>query len=211
MVHQYKLNGYNIVLDTASGSVHAVDEVAYDMIAMYEGASAEEIVSAMLQKYGDRTDVTREELLECLDDIAALKAAGKLFSTDPYEKLAYEYKATGNVVKALCLHVAHTCNLCCEYCFAGQGKYQGKDALMSFEVGRQALDFLIENSGTRRNLEVDFFGGEPMMNFEVVKQLVAYAREVEGEKGKNFRFTFTTNGVLLDDEVMDFLNREIQN
>ncbi len=211
MVHQYKLNGYNIVLDTASGSVHAVDEVAFDMIAMYESHSAEEIVAAMLEKYGDRADVTREELLQCLDDIAALKAAGKLFSADPYEKLAYEYKAKGNVVKALCLHVAHTCNLCCEYCFAGQGKYQGKDALMSFEVGKQALDFLIANSGSRRNLEVDFFGGEPMMNFEVVKQLVAYAREIEGEKGKNFRFTFTTNGVLLDDEVMEFLNREMSN
>ena len=135
MVHQYKLNGYNIVLDTASGSVHAVDEVAYDMIAMYEAHSAEEIVEAMLEKYGDRADVTREELFECLDDIASLKAAGKLFSHDMYENLAFDFKAKGNVVKALCLHVAHTCNLCCEYCFAGQGKYQGKDALMSFEVG----------------------------------------------------------------------------
>ena len=173
MVHQYKLNGYNIVLDTCSGSVHAVDEVAYDIIAMYEAHSAEEIVERILSTYGDRPDVTREEVLLCLEDVAALKEAGKLFSADPYEELAQNYKNNSHVVKALCLHVAHACNLCCDYCFAGQGKYQGKDALMSFEVGRQAFDFLIANSGTRRNLEVDFFGGEPMMNFDVVKKLVA--------------------------------------
>ncbi len=211
MVHQYKLNGYNIVLDTASGSVHAVDEVAYDVIAMCESHTDEEIVAAMLEKYADRADVTREEILLCLADIAELKRLGKLFSADPYEGLARSYKNNSSVVKALCLHVAHTCNLCCEYCFAGQGKYQGADALMSFEVGKQAFDFLIANSGTRRNLEVDFFGGEPTLNLDVVKQLVAYAREVEQEKGKNFRFTFTTNGVALDEETMDFLNREMSN
>ena len=211
MVHQYKLNGYHIVLDTASGSVHAVDEVAYDVIAMYESHTAEEIISAMLVKYADRADVTREEILLCLADVAELKRLGKLFSVDPYEGLARSYKNNSSVVKALCLHVAHTCNLCCEYCFAGQGKYQGTDALMSFEVGKQAFDFLIANSGTRRNLEVDFFGGEPTLNLDVVKQLVAYAREVEQEKGKNFRFTFTTNGVALDEETMDFLNREMSN
>ncbi len=211
MVHQYKLNGYNIVLDTCSGSVHAVDEVAYDIIAMYEAHSAEEIVERVMATYGDRADVTREEVLECIEDIAALKKAGKLFSADPYEELAQNYKNNSHVIKALCLHVAHACNLCCDYCFAGQGKYQGKDALMSFEVGKQAFDFLIANSGTRRNLEVDFFGGEPMMNFDVVKKLVAYAREIEKEKGKNFRFTFTTNGVALDEEAMEFLNREMSN
>ena len=211
MVHQYKLNGYNIVLDTCSGSVHAVDEVAYDVIAMFEAHTKEEIVSAMLEKYGDRPDVTREEILLCCADVAELKAAGKLFSSDPYESLAYSYKNNSNVVKALCLHVAHTCNLNCDYCFASQGKYHGERALMSFEVGKRAFDFLIEHSGTRRNLEVDFFGGEPMMNFEVVKQLVAYARSIEKEKGKNFRFTFTTNGMLLSDEVIDFLNREMSN
>lgn len=211
MVHQYKLNGYNIVLDTCSGSVHAVDEVAYDIIAMYEAHSADEIVEKILLTYGDRPDVTREEVLQCIDDVTALKEAGKLFSADPYEELAQNYKNNSHVVKALCLHVAHACNLCCDYCFAGQGKYQGKDALMSFEVGKQAFDFLIANSGTRRNLEVDFFGGEPMLNFDVVKKLVAYAREIEGEKGKNFRFTFTTNGVALDEDVMDFLNREMSN
>ena len=211
MVHQYKLNGYNILLDTCSGSVHAVDEVAYDIIAMFEAHTEEEIVAAMLEKYGDRPDVTREEILLCCADVADLKAAGKLFSSDPYESLAYSYKNNSNVIKALCLHVAHTCNLNCDYCFASQGKYHGERALMSFEVGKQAFDFLIEHSGTRRNLEVDFFGGEPMMNFEVVKQLVAYARSIEKEKGKNFRFTFTTNGMLLSDEVIDFLNREMSN
>ncbi|MBE6595096.1 MAG: thioether cross-link-forming SCIFF peptide maturase [Ruminococcaceae bacterium] len=211
MVHQYKQNGYNIVLDTASGSVHAVDEVAYDIISMYKSHTADEIVSAMLEKYGALPDVNEEEIRLCLEDVAALEAAGKLFSDDPYEKLAYEYKNNSNVVKALCLHVAHTCNLNCSYCFASQGKYQGERALMSFEVGKQAFDFLIANSGTRRNLEVDFFGGEPMMNIDVVKQLVAYARSVEKEKSKNFRFTFTTNGMLLDDETMEFLNREMSN
>ena len=211
MVHQYKLNGYNIVLDTCSGSVHTVDEVAYDIIAMYKEASREEIVKAMLEKYGHLPDIDENEILDCLDDIAELEAAGKLFSADEYESLAIDYKNKSNVVKALCLHVAHTCNLNCSYCFASQGKYHGDRALMSFEVGKAAFDFLIEHSGSRRNLEVDFFGGEPLMNWEVVKQLVAYARSVEKEKGKNFRFTLTTNGMLLDDEVMDFLNREMHN
>ena len=211
MVHQYKLNGYNIVLDTCSGSVHVVDEVAYDMIAMYKTASKEEIVAAMLEKYKDLPDVTEEELYLCLDDIKELEDSGKLFTEDEFEKLAYDYKNNSNVVKALCLHVAHTCNLNCSYCFASQGKYQGDRALMSFEVGKQAFDFLIANSGTRRNLEVDFFGGEPLMNWDVVKQLVAYARSIEKEHNKNFRFTLTTNGVLLDDEINEFLNKEMSN
>ena len=211
MVHQYKLNGYNIVLDTCSGSVHVVDEVAYDMIALYKTTDKEEIITAMLEKYKDTPDVTREELLLCLDDIKELEEMGKLFTEDQYENLAIDYKNNSKVVKALCLHVAHTCNLNCSYCFASQGKYQGNRALMSFEVGKQAFDFLIANSGSRRNLEVDFFGGEPMMNFDVVKQLVAYARSIEKEHNKNFRFTFTTNGVLLDEEVMDFLNAEMSN
>ena len=211
MVHQYKLNGYNIVLDTASGSVHAVDEVAYDIIEMYKDKTEDEIVAAILEKYPDTPDVTREDILDCISDIRSLVEAGKLYSEDKYESLAMVYKNNSKVVKALCLHVAHTCNLNCSYCFASQGKYHGDRALMSFEVGRAAFDFLIKNSGERRNLEVDFFGGEPMMNFEVVKQLVAYAREVEGQYNKNFRFTFTTNGVLLDEEVMDFLNKEMSN
>ncbi len=211
MVHQYKLNGYNIVLDTASGSVHTVDDVAYDIIEMYESSSDNEIVAAVLKKYSAVPEVTKEEILECIDDITALKEAGKLFSKDEYEELACNYKNNSKVIKALCLHVAHTCNLNCSYCFASQGKYQGDRALMSFEVGKRAFDFLVENSGSRRNLEVDFFGGEPLMNWEVVKQLVAYARSIEKEHNKNFRFTLTTNGMLIDDEVIDFLNKEMSN
>jgi uncharacterized protein len=208
LVHQYKLNGYDIVLDTASGSVHLVDDVAYDIIEMYKSRTPDEICAAVCAKY---PVVTREDVLECLDDIAALEAAHKLFTPDDYEELAGEYKERSKVIKALCLHVAHTCNLNCSYCFASQGKYHGERALMSFEVGRRALDFLVENSGTRRNLEVDFFGGEPLMNWQVVKDLVAYARSIEKDAGKNFRFTLTTNGVLLDDEVTEFCNREMHN
>ena len=212
MVHQYKLNGYNMVLDTCSGSVHVVDEVAYDMIALYPEREKEEIITQMLQKYGHREDVTREDLELCMQDIKTLVDNQKLYTPDTYEPLAGNFKAkSGNVVKALCLHVAHTCNLNCSYCFASQGKYHGERALMSFEVGKQALDFLMENSGTRHNLEVDFFGGEPLMNWDVVKQLVAYARSVEKERGKNFRFTLTTNGVLIDDDVIDFANKEMSN
>ena len=211
MVHQFKLNGYNIVLDTCSGSVHVVDEVAYDVIEMYKKAEPETIIEAMLEKYKEVEDVTREDLLLCLEDIKELEENGALYTPDEFENLAFDYKNNSKVVKALCLHIAHTCNLNCAYCFASQGKYQGDRALMTFEVGKQAFDFLIANSGTRKNLEVDFFGGEPMMNFDVVKQLVAYARSIEKEHNKNFRFTFTTNGVLLDEEVMDFLNKEMVN
>ncbi len=209
MIHQYKLNGYNIVLDTCSGSVHAVDEVAYDAIALYEGNSREDAVRLLSEKY---PEISKEELYECMDDIEELKAAGKLFTPDAYAPLADTFKErSGDVVKALCLHVAHTCNLNCSYCFASQGKYHGDRALMSFEVGKQALDFLVANSGTRRNLEVDFFGGEPLMNWDVCKKLVEYARSIEKEKGKNFRFTLTTNGVLIDDDVIEFSNREMSN
>ena len=211
MVHQYKLNGYNIVLDTCSGSVHTVDEVAYDIISMYKTHSAEEIISVILERYSHLPDVTREEILLCLEDVKALEENGKLFSEDKFEELAYNFKNNSKVIKALCLHVAHSCNLACSYCFAGQGKYHGKDALMSFETGKRAFDFLIENSGTRRNLEVDFFGGEPLLNWDVVKKLVEYARSIEKEKNKNFRFTLTTNGVLIDDEVIEFANKEMSN
>ncbi|MBR3839090.1 MAG: thioether cross-link-forming SCIFF peptide maturase [Clostridia bacterium] len=211
MVHQYKLNGYNIVLDTCSGSVHVVDDVAYDIIAMYEQFSKEEIIAKVLEKYSTMPDVTAEEIEECLIDIKGLKATKKLFTEDEYENLAIDYKNHSNVVKALCLHVAHTCNLNCSYCFASQGKYNGDRALMSFDTGKQAFDFLIANSGTRKNLEVDFFGGEPLMNWDVVKELVAYARSVEKQYNKNFRFTLTTNGMLVDDEVIDFANKEMSN
>ena len=211
MVHQYKLHGYKIVLDTCSGSVHAVDDVAYDIIALLPQTGDDDIVHQIRQKYGDRPDVTEDEVRACIADARSLIADGKLYSEDKYEQLAIDYKNNSRVIKALCLHVAHTCNLNCSYCFASQGKYHGDRALMSFEVGKRALDFLVENSGTRHNLEVDFFGGEPLMNFDVVKQLVAYARSIEKEKGKNFRFTLTTNGVLLTDEVTDFLNAEMHN
>ena len=212
MVHQYKLNGYNIVLDTNSGSVHVVDEVAYDLIAAYPDHSREDLIAALLAKYADRPDVTAAELEQCVADVEALRDAGKLWSPDPYAGIAGVFKErSGDVVKALCLHVAHSCNLNCAYCFASQGRFQGERALMPFEVGKQALDFLMDHSGTRRNLEVDFFGGEPLMNWQVVKDLVAYARSVEGKHGKNFRFTLTTNGLLIDDEVIDFCNREMSN
>ena len=212
MVHQYKLNGYNIVLDSCSGSIHSVDEVAYDIIAMYKEKSPEEIVRELLAKYAHRSDVTEEELYACIADVAALEKAGKLYTPDNFAAMAGTFKErSGDVVKALCLHVAHTCNLNCSYCFASQGKYHGERALMSFEVGKRALDFLIENSGHRTNLEVDFFGGEPLMNWEVVKQLVEYARTQEEPHHKKFRFTLTTNGMLIDDDVIDFANREMSN
>ena len=211
MVHQYKLNGYNIVLDTCSGSVHVVDEVAYDIIALYPEKTREEIVSAILAQYGGRPDVNEEEVRACISDVAELERAGKLYTPDTFEPMAFDFKNRSTVVKALCLHVAHTCNLSCPYCFASQGKYHGQQALMRFDVGKRALDFLMENSGDRVNLEVDFFGGEPLMNWEVVKELVAYAREQEGPRGKKFRFTLTTNGMLIDDDVIDFANREMHN
>ncbi len=212
MIHRYKLNGYNIVLDSASGSVHAVDEVAYDIIGLFENKSREEITAEIPGKYKDRGDVTEKDISECLDDIQALKDGGKLFAKDTFEPMAGKLKQkSAGVIKALCLHVAHTCNLNCSYCFASQGKYHGDRALMSLDVGKRALEFLIENSGPRRNLEVDFFGGEPLMNWDVVKQLVGYARKREKEAGKNFRFTLTTNGMLIDDDVIDFSNREMSN
>ena len=211
MIHCYQLNGYNIVLDVYSGSVHVVDDLAYDVISMYEGHSAGEIVAAMLEKYSGQPEVTEGEIRAVLESVEDLKAKGKLFAPDAYEHLAFDFKARNTVIKALCLHVAHTCNLTCEYCFASQGKYQGERALMSFEVGKQALDFLIAHSGSRRNLEVDFFGGEPLMNWDVVKRLVAYGREQEKIHNKKFRFTLTTNGMLIDDDVIEFANKEMHN
>ena len=212
MIHQYKLGNMNVVLDVCSGSVHVVDEVAYDIIEQFEGNDKDSVINNIADKYVDDKEITREDICECYAQIEELRDAGKLFTPDTFEPIAGKLKEkTSGVVKALCLHVAHTCNLNCSYCFASQGKYHGDRAVMSFEVGKQALDFLIESSGTRRNLEVDFFGGEPLMNFQVVKDLVAYARSVEKEKGKNFRFTLTTNGVLVDEDVIDFANRECAN
>ena len=212
MVHQYKLGGYNVVLDICSGAVHVVDDVAYDIIELYEKENRDAVIAAITEKYEGKDGITKEDINECYEQITELKDSCKLFTPDNFEPMADKLKAkTAGVVKALCLHIAHTCNLNCSYCFASQGKYHGERAVMSYEVGKRALDFLIENSGTRRNLEVDFFGGEPLLNFEVVKDLVKYARSIEKEKGKNFRFTLTTNGVLIDDDVIDFANKEMSN
>lgn len=211
MVHQYKLNGYNIVVDSISGAVHSVDEVAYDLIAMFGANTKEQIIKELSEKYAS-SGITAQDIEECYEDVQDLKEQGNLFAEDTYEPLADTFKKkSGNVVKALCLHVAHICNLNCSYCFASQGKFHGERAVMSLEVGKRALDFLVQNSGTRHNLEVDFFGGEPLMNFKVVKDLVAYARSIEGKYNKNFRFTLTTNGMLINDDVIDFANKEMCN
>ncbi len=209
MIHQFKLGGYNIVLDICSGSVHVVDDIAYDIIEKFETEEKTAIISFLKDKY---SEVSPADLEECYNQVTTLKESGKLFTPDTFADKAGTLKAkTSGVIKALCIHIAHTCNLNCEYCFASQGKYQGERALMSFETGKQALDFLVANSGTRRNLEVDFFGGEPLMNFDVVKQMVEYARSIEKEHNKNFRFTLTTNGVLIDDDVIEFANKEMSN
>ncbi len=205
MIHCYKNNGYNIVLDVNSGSVHVVDDVTYDVISMYEKNTEEEIVSALKENYDEA------EIKEAIEEVNELKKNEQLFTRDIYKDYITDFKKRKTVVKAMCLHIAHDCNLACKYCFAEEGEYHGRRALMSLEVGKKALDFLIENSGNRRNLEVDFFGGEPLMNFDVVKELVKYGRSKEKEYNKNFRFTLTTNGVLLNDEVMEFVNAEMAN
>ncbi|MDD6616432.1 MAG: thioether cross-link-forming SCIFF peptide maturase [Lachnospiraceae bacterium] len=206
MIHQYRNNGYNIVLDVNSGAVHVVDDLVYDVIELLDAGKTEGEVKELLQEKYKAAD-----LEEALEECRQLKEDGVLFTEDIYENAIMDFKARPTVVKALCLHIAHDCNLACRYCFAEEGEYHGRRALMSFEVGKKALDFLIANSGNRRNLEVDFFGGEPLMNWQVVKDLVAYGREQEKLHNKKFRFTLTTNGVLLNDEVMEFCNREMAN
>ncbi|MDD3360157.1 MAG: thioether cross-link-forming SCIFF peptide maturase [Hespellia sp.] len=217
MIHQYQNNGYNIILDVNSGAVHVVDQQAYDVIACLNEMNPDHTADSL------RTDTTAkyltehlqqydaEGLRELLEDVAELTEAGRLFTRDAYENIIDDVKQRKTVVKALCLHIAHDCNLACKYCFAEEGEYHGRRALMSYEVGKKALDFLIANSGSRRNLEVDFFGGEPLMNWQVVKDLVAYGREQEKLHDKHFRFTITTNGVLLNDEIQDFINKEMDN
>lgn len=206
MIHQYKSNGYNIVLDVNSGAVHVVDDVTYDVIALFEELAADSIIEKLSGKY------SREAIQEVIDEVEQLKEDGQLFTEDIYQPFVEKFKETRQtVVKALCLHIAHDCNLACKYCFAEEGEYHGRRALMSFEVGKKALDFLVANSGNRVNLEVDFFGGEPLMNWDVVKQLVAYGRSLEEPNNKRFRFTLTTNGVLLNDEIMEYLNKEMSN
>ena len=207
LIHRYQNNGYNIVLDINSGCIHLVDLVTYEVLPyMEEGLNAEEIVSKLKDRFPE------EDIRTSVSECEKLKEQGMLFTRDAYENVIEEFtKNRQTVVKALCLHIAHDCNLACRYCFAEEGEYHGRRALMSFEVGKKALDFLIANSGSRRNLEVDFFGGEPLMNWQVVKDLVAYGREQEKLHNKKFRFTLTTNGVLLNDEVMEFCNREMGN
>ena len=205
MVHQFKNNGYDIVLDVNSGAIHVVDDVTYDVIALFEDHSREEIIAQLQSRYPE------QEIAEAIEETEQLKEQGDLFTEDAYEQKIFDFKKRPTVVKALCLHIAHDCNLACRYCFAEEGEYHGRRALMSYETGKQALDFLIANSGNRKNLEVDFFGGEPLMNFDVVKQLVAYGREQEKLHDKHFRFTLTTNGVLLNDDIMEFANKEMDN
>ncbi|MBP3873518.1 MAG: thioether cross-link-forming SCIFF peptide maturase [Lachnospiraceae bacterium] len=208
MVHQYRKDGYNIVLDVDSGSVHVVDGLVYDLIGKLNGNPAIEdsdLISGLGEEY------SHDEAAEALDEIRALQESGQLFTRDVYRGAVTDFRKRPVVVKALCLHIAHDCNLACQYCFAGEGEYHGRRALMSFETGKKALDFLVANSGNRRNLEVDFFGGEPLMNFGVVRELVAYGRSLEEAHDKHFRFTLTTNGVLLNDSIMDFCNREMDN
>ena len=206
MIHRYKNNGYNIVLDVNSGSVHVVDEIVYDMVGLLdEGKSEKEILAALEGRYQEK------DIKTALEECAELKKEQMLFTEDVYEKAINSFKDRPTVVKALCLHIAHDCNLACRYCFAEEGEYHGRRAMMSYEVGKQALDFLIANSGSRKNLEVDFFVGFPLMNWKVVKDLVAYGRSQEKIHNKHFRFTLTTNGVLLNDEIMEFANKEMDN
>ena len=258
LVHQFKNNGYNIVLDVESGSIHQVDEMAYDAIDCLnreiclmkipkdesseppylniEGrgnlsGKKEETLKILEENLRDK--YSKNQLIEVAKEIDQLVQAGQLFSPDIRDFFNFSdgddgFRVLGDsqdfldsikkgvenhkpVVKALCLHIAHDCNLACKYCFAHEGEYHGSRELMSTKVGKKALDFLIANSGNRRNLEVDFFGGEPLMNWQVVKDIVAYGRELEKLYSKNFRFTLTTNGVLLEEEVMDFANKEMEN
>ncbi len=215
MIHQYKSNGYNIVLDVNSGSVHVVDDIVYDMISLVEPLINEGITDAELIKAAvincNEGKYPKEEVAEAVEEVLELQKEGQLFAPDIYENYIFDFKNRPTVVKALCLHIAHDCNLACQYCFAEEGEYHGRRALMSFEVGKKALDFLVANSGNRVNLEVDFFGGEPTMNWQVVKNLVLYGRSLEKEHNKKFRFTLTTNGVLLNDEIMEFANKEMAN
>lgn len=218
MIHQYINNGYHIILDVNSGSVHAADQLFYDVVEVLSSVvkdmeKPQPLTGAQKQVVMDRLSQTypAEELTEALEDVQELIDAEELFTADVYQTYVTDFKKRQTVVKALCLHIAHDCNLACRYCFAEEGEYHGRRALMSFETGKKALDFLIHNSGSRVNLEVDFFGGEPLMNWNVVKDLVAYGRSQEKEHNKRFRFTLTTNGVLLNDEIMEFCNREMSN
>ena len=206
MIHQYKAKGFNIVLDIYSGSVHAVDDVTYEIISLYENHSKEDI-KERLATY----NLTDDEFNEAYNEVCDLKANGMLFTTDNFEDLSIDVTKRPTHVKAICLNVAHTCNLSCSYCFARGGKYHGPDAIMTVETAKDAIDFLIANSGSHYNLDVDFFGGEPLMNWNVVTETVDYARSLEEKYNKHFNFTLTTNGMLLDDDKIDYLNENMKN
>lgn len=212
-------------MDIESGSIHVVDDIVYDLIAVLdESYSDKEIrtvqgddITAVDYSIVKDTLVNKlssyseSDIEEAFAEVKELIEDESLFTDDLYEDYVIDFANRQTVVKALCLHIAHDCNLACKYCFAGEGEYHGKRELMSYEVGKKALDFLVKSSGSRRNLEVDFFGGEPLMNFEVVKQLVAYGRSLEEANNKKFRFTLTTNGVLLNDDILEFANKEMSN
>ncbi|HSH36632.1 thioether cross-link-forming SCIFF peptide maturase [Schnuerera sp.] len=202
-IHKYNLNNKNIVLDINSGAVHIVDDVVYHILDYYETNTLDGIINLLIEKYD------KDTISEAYKEIKILEKEGVLFS-DESNMMDIKYNED-NVIKALCLHVAHDCNLRCNYCFASQGDFKGDRSLMSLDVGKRALEFLVENSGNRRNLEVDFFGGEPLMNFNLVKELVYYGRELEKDNNKHFRFTITTNGVLLDEDKIDFINEHMDN
>ncbi len=215
MIHQYTSGGYHIVLDVNSGSVHVVDDIVYQIIPLMEPLVNEGIKDPATVKAAvlhlAKLSASQEEICEAVDEVLDLAAAGQLFTPDQYENEIRAFQNRQTVVKALCLHIAHDCNLACRYCFAGEGEYHGDRALMSLETGKKALDFLVKNSGDRVNLEVDFFGGEPLMNWETVKGLVEYGRSLEQKHRKKFRFTLTTNGVLLNDQILEFANKEMAN
>ena len=213
MIHCYQSNGYSIVMDVNSGAVHVVDDLVYQLVPLLEPLVKEKKDKGEILDFvkAQQLPYTEEETAEAVGEILLLAQEGQLYTEDIYENYIDSFKKRETVVKALCLHIAHDCNLACRYCFAEEGEYHGRRAIMSYEVGKKALDFLVANSGNRTNLEVDFFGGEPLMNWEVVKQLVAYGRSLEEEHHKKFRFTITTNGVLLNDEILEFVNKEMGN
>lgn len=214
MIHTYHLNNYNIVLDIHSGAVHVVDDVVYEMLNLIIdeknqlAVSLTEKLPQMIQE-NLISKFSQQDIEDAYQEIQSLFENGLLFSEDDYQQ--YANKMVASPIKAMCLHVAHDCNLRCKYCFASTGEYGGKRELLSTETGKKAIDFLLKYSHGRKNLELDFFGGEPTMNFDVVKEVVAYARSKEAEYDKNFRFTITTNGILLNDEMIAYINQEMSN
>ena len=204
LIHKFKIDDTYIVLDINSGAVHKIDKITYEILDYYPEVSAENIIEKLSNKYN------KIEIIEVLEELDQLMEEGLLFSQECYsevKQILYKDKA----IKAMCLHIAHDCNISCRYCFASQGNFKGQRILMSSEIGRKSIDFLVRNSGNRRNLEVDFFGGEPLMNFDVVKDIVNYGRTLEKKYNKHFRFTITTNAMLLTEEIMDYINENMDN